>query len=70
VTDKVLINFSTSGSVDNLLVAPLLFIPFVENAFKYGVSTKESSNIIIEIKTEESKIFSRRLTISFLQKTT
>jgi two-component system LytT family sensor kinase len=56
VTDKVLINFSTSGSVEDLLVAPLLFIPFVENAFKYGVSTKESSNIIIEIRTEDSRI--------------
>jgi two-component system LytT family sensor kinase len=56
LTDKVALNFSSEGSVDNLLVAPLLFIPFVENAFKYGVSTKESSNINIEIKTEGSKI--------------
>lgn len=52
LTDKVLLNFSTEGSIDSLLVAPLIFIPFVENAFKYGVSTKESSNINIEIKTE------------------
>jgi two-component system LytT family sensor kinase len=56
LTDKVTLNFSNEGSIDNLLVAPLLFIPFVENAFKYGVSTKESSNINIVIKTEESKI--------------
>src|SRR6201999_1188599 len=32
LTDKVTLNFSTEGSVDDLLVAPLLFIPFVENA--------------------------------------
>jgi two-component system LytT family sensor kinase len=51
LTDKVMLNFSTEGAIDNLLVAPLLFIPFVENAFKYGVSTKESSSINIEIKT-------------------
>lgn len=56
LTDKVVLNFSTGGSTDNLLVAPLLFIPFVENAFKYGVSTKESTNISIEIKTEGSRI--------------
>lgn len=56
LTDKVILNFSTEGSIDNLLVAPLLFIPFVENAFKYGVSTKESTRIDIEIATEGSKI--------------
>ncbi len=56
LTDKVILNFSAEGYDENLLIAPLLFIPFVENAFKYGVSTKESSNINIEIKTEGHKI--------------
>jgi hypothetical protein len=56
LTDKVILNFLTEGDIETLLIAPLLFIPFVENAFKYGVSTKESSNINIEIKTEENKI--------------
>ena len=56
LTDKVTLNFSAEGEMDTLLVAPLLFIPFVENAFKYGVSTKESSNITIEISTEGNKI--------------
>jgi two-component system LytT family sensor kinase len=61
LTDKVMLNFSADGDIDNLLVAPLLFIPFVENAFKYGVSTKESSNINIEISTSGNKIlFSTR----------
>ncbi len=57
LTDKVVLDFSTEGSTDNLLVAPLLFIPFVENAFKYGVSTKESSNISIEIRTNGTMIY-------------
>lgn len=56
LTDKVAVHFSAEGDIDNLLVAPLLFIPFVENAFKYGVSTKESSTINIEISTHENKI--------------
>lgn len=51
LTDKVSLNFTTEGSISDLLIAPLLFIPFVENAFKYGVSTKEASSITIEIKT-------------------
>lgn len=56
LTDKVELKFSAEGDMDNLWVAPLLFIPFVENAFKYGVSTKASSNITIEIRTEGKKI--------------
>ncbi|MCW3086909.1 MAG: Histidine kinase [Sediminibacterium sp.] len=56
LTDKVELRFSAEGDMDTLLVAPLLFIPFVENAFKYGVSTKESSNINIEIRTQSNKI--------------
>lgn len=56
LTDKVILSFTTDLKSEDLLVAPLLFIPFVENAFKYGVSTKESSSIHIEIKTEGNKI--------------
>ncbi len=52
LTDKVMLHFSAEGDIDTLLIAPLIFIPFVENAFKYGVSTKESSSIRIDIKTE------------------
>ncbi len=33
-------------------VAPLLFIPLVENAFKHGISTSEPSSIKIELKEE------------------
>lgn len=56
LTDKVKLRFSAEGSIDEMLVAPLIFIPFVENAFKYGVSTKESSTIDIRLHTEGSKI--------------
>ncbi len=57
LTDKVSLSFNTGGNTDELLVAPLIFIPFVENAFKYGVSTKESSSIDINLRTEGNKIF-------------
>ncbi len=57
LTDKVTLHFSTEGDIDTLVVAPLLFIPFVENAFKYGVSTKGSSSIDIKIKTDSHTIF-------------
>jgi len=56
LTDKVKLNFAASGDIETMLIAPLIFIPFVENAFKYGVSTKESSNIDITINTNGNKI--------------
>lgn len=51
LTDKVSVEFTTSGNTSSLKVPQLLFIPFIENAFKYGVSTIENSsiNIVIEI---------------------
>jgi two-component system, LytTR family, sensor kinase len=32
------ISFSCGGTTDNLVIAPLLLLPFVENSFKHGVS--------------------------------
>lgn len=47
-TDKVSINVSSSIEHPELSIAPLLFIPIVENAFKYGISTRINS--VIEFK--------------------
>ena len=56
LTDKVQVNFTIEGNTSPLLVAPLIFIPFVENAFKYGVSTKEQSSIDIQLKVDNQVI--------------
>lgn len=41
------------GKVDLPSIAPLLLIPFIENAFKYGISYDEQSEIKIELKCED-----------------
>lgn len=51
LTDKVQVNFDIKGNTGELLIAPLILIPFVENAFKYGVSTKEQSSIKISLES-------------------
>lgn len=56
MTDKMSIRFSVSGSVEGQQIAPLILIPFIENAFKYGVSTKETSEIVLELKAEKQTI--------------
>jgi LytS/YehU family sensor histidine kinase len=56
LTDKVCIKFTTKGETGLVSIAPLLLIPFVENAFKYGISTHNESNIHAEITTEGREI--------------
>jgi len=48
-TDKVKINVNTPSALPNKEVPPLMFITFVENAFKHGVSYRQESFIDIEI---------------------
>lgn len=48
LTDKVSIRFVVEGLVDDRAVHPLLLIPFIENAFKHGISYSNAS--VIEIR--------------------
>lgn len=50
LTNIVSIHFTTEGATDGVIIAPLLFIPFIENAFKYGISTHHPSTITIHIQ--------------------
>ena len=51
------INFSLSGNTQDKQIAPLLLLPFVENAFKHGVSKKLSNKWInIKLIAEDSQI--------------
>jgi two-component system, LytTR family, sensor kinase len=40
------IKFEQKGSFKGLMIYPFMFIPFLENAFKYGVSSKGVENFI------------------------
>jgi sensor histidine kinase YesM len=39
-----------------LQIAPMLLIPFIENAFKHGVNSEQDSKIKINIKTNGSEL--------------
>lgn len=49
LTDVVKINFETPAELQDMPLAPMILLPFVENAFKHGVSATQQSyiNIII-----------------------
>lgn len=59
ISDSVSINFSVEGSLEGKMVEPLLLIPFVENAFKHGVSYLEESNIDISLRIDKSDLHFR-----------
>lgn len=56
LTDKVKVDFTTQNIVPETAIEPLLFLPFIENAFKYGISTKEKSTIKISLIQENANI--------------
>ncbi|HOZ51868.1 MAG TPA: histidine kinase, partial [Chitinophagaceae bacterium] len=39
--ETALVNYSFNGDISNKMIAPLLLIPFIENAFKHGVNPEE-----------------------------
>lgn len=53
---KVKLNINFPTQYTNLSIPPLLFISFVENAFKHGVSYRENSFIDIKMEVNENKI--------------
>jgi sensor histidine kinase YesM len=56
ISDSVIINFTIEGNIDGKMVEPMLLIPFVENAFKHGVSYLDESNIDIRLKIDNGDL--------------
>jgi two-component system sensor histidine kinase AlgZ len=56
LNDQIPIQFIIEGNTENVLIAPLIFITFLENAFKHGVSNNNPKawvNIAIRIHDKE-----------------
>ncbi len=55
--ENIEIDFELTGEVGNQMIAPLMFIPFIENSFKHGVSNHLSSGYIdIKMTVENTQI--------------
>jgi len=54
--DDIYIKFDVQGEVTQQEVAPMLLIPFIENAFKHGLSLKSKTLINILLKITEGKL--------------
>lgn len=51
--DDIDIDFQVKGNITELKIPPMLLIPFVENAFKHGISLSKKSFIKIDLKVKE-----------------
>ena len=49
MSDKVALSISFPDNYQDISMPPLLFIPFIENAFKHGISYREKSFIDISV---------------------
>jgi two-component system LytT family sensor kinase len=56
LTDVVKIDFSSPVTIKDMAVAPMIFLPFVENAFKHGVSATQPSYISIIIEQNNGSL--------------
>jgi len=50
------IDFSITGTIANQKIAPLVLIPFIENAFKFGVNPEERSHIRVSLIIKSDQV--------------
>ena len=55
-TEKVQITFKVDTVSQQVRIAPLLLIPFIENAFKFGVSARQHTQIEVGIRVRGNKL--------------
>jgi len=56
LTSKVNLMVDIQQEIPDVEIPPLIFIPFVENAFKHGISYREASFVDITLRVKDDKI--------------
>lgn len=56
MNDKVRLDISFPEKFLDRTIPPLLFVPFIENAFKHGISYRDPSFINISLETDEESV--------------
>ena len=57
--EALTVDFQVEGDCTGLLLEPLLLIPFVENAFKHGVSYQHPAPIVIALRVADGRLHFR-----------
>ncbi len=56
LTSNIKLSYNCEGNRFDKKIAPLVLIPFIENAFKHGVNSEENSEIDIKIMISETQL--------------
>lgn len=56
LASKAKLEYYIEDDANTLQIAPFLLIPFIENAFKYGVNSEQNSFIRIELKINNTEL--------------
>ncbi|QHV96767.1 sensor histidine kinase [Spirosoma endbachense] len=69
LTDKVTVTLNSPNPLHDQPIAPMLLLPFVENAFKHGVSALQPSWITITLQQQQNKLLLDVRNTLFAEKT-
>lgn len=58
-TEKVELHVDIPAPENDVTIAPMLFLPFIENAFKHGISVTSSAEIFVSLKQVKGGIIMR-----------
>jgi LytS/YehU family sensor histidine kinase len=56
LSNKVDLQVSFPEKSNGIMIPPLIFIPFIENAFKYGISYKEKSFVHLSLSVKDQDL--------------
>lgn len=56
LSKSVQLNYAVNGTTNGIAIAPLILMPFVENAFKHGISNNTGTTIDIKIDVQAACI--------------
>ncbi len=50
------VTFNEPKNEKDYVIAPMLLLPFIENAFKHGVSNMQKSDILVNLNIEDGEL--------------
>lgn len=63
--DRIISNTEIVGSIEEINVPPLLFLPFIENCFKHGAKENEHIEVVISFENIKNKILKFKVENTF-----